>query len=725
MIKKCIWLAFPAALMFGGCSHGNPSEEVSVYPIPQEMNLSGAWITMPEEGYRIESKETPDNDAVELLKQSVTVAGQAPQAITIEKMAEPAEEMKRSGAYTLSVSRDGIVIGINDGRSLFYAVQTLCQLVGAHNRIPACEIRDYPDIPFRGVVEGFYGNPWSYENRVEQLRFYGRMKMNTYIFGPKDDPYHRSPSWRIPYPEEQAGNIRRLVEEAHRNKVDFVWALHPGMDIRWNEQDRQAAVKKLESMYELGVRAFAVFFDDIEGEGTDARRQADFMNYLKAELVDKKGDIQQLLICPTEYNKDWAKTDYLDVLGKNLDPFIQIMWTGDKVVSDITADGLAWVNNRIGRPCYIWWNFPVSDYCLSHLLMGQVYGLDKNTAQYIHAFVSNPMEYAEASKVALWSVAQYTWNMEAYDPQEAWEHSCASLVPEAPEAFRLFCEHNADIGPNAWLYFRQESFNSHEMLKQFGQKLTAGNYSEKEATEIIDLFGKLKEAPGIVRIQAANRELIKEIDPWLTQTANVGNAGLEAMMMLELAEKKDEAGCREAYDRTQEALKEINALNRRYRRGEQDGVKSGSQVLMPFIHAIVEYVENTLLTDKKPAERPTVLAGSKEAEKLSCFCEDDMVGLTPDFPGVTVAPNEYFGFRIEADKQPVTLVYELRKSKCADREFQASTDGETWVTLPQKGNNRMDTLTIADPATRYVRYVNTSKSENTVGIGRFLVICKQ
>lgn len=112
---------------------------------------------------------------------------------------------------------------------------------------------------FQRRCRRFYGTPWSFENRVEQLRFYGRMKMNTYIFGPKDDPYHRSPYWRIPYPEDQAKNIRELLAEAKRNKVDFVWALHPGMDIRWNNADRQAAIKKLESMYDLGVRAFAVF----------------------------------------------------------------------------------------------------------------------------------------------------------------------------------------------------------------------------------------------------------------------------------------------------------------------------------------------------------------------------------------------------------------------------------------------------------------------------------
>lgn len=150
-----------------------------------------------------------------------------------------------------------------------------------------------------------------------------------------------------------------------------------------------------------------------------------------------------------------GKTDYLDILGEQLDPFIHIMWTGDKVVSDITCEGLQWVNRRIRRPCYVWWNFPVNDYCLAHLLTGPVYGLEKNTATDMHAFVSNPMEFAEASKVALWSISQFTWNMGEFDSEKAWYKACEALVPEAPDAFRLFCEHNADIGPNTWMFFRK------------------------------------------------------------------------------------------------------------------------------------------------------------------------------------------------------------------------------------------------------------------------------
>ena len=105
---------------------------------------------------------------------------------------------EKSGAYKLVISPQGKVgIGAHDERGAFYAMQTLRQLgtkAGGEGVIlPVGEIIDWPDIEFRGTVEGFYGTPWSHEARLSQLRFYGQNKMNTYIYGPKDDPYHSSP----------------------------------------------------------------------------------------------------------------------------------------------------------------------------------------------------------------------------------------------------------------------------------------------------------------------------------------------------------------------------------------------------------------------------------------------------------------------------------------------------------------------------------------------------
>lgn len=75
-----------------------------------------------------------------------------------------------------------------------------------------------------------------------------------------------------------------MVNRAKENNVIFYWAIHPGQDIRWNEEDRSLLLQKFESMYQLGVRGFAVFFDDISGEGTKADKQAELLNYIDDHL---------------------------------------------------------------------------------------------------------------------------------------------------------------------------------------------------------------------------------------------------------------------------------------------------------------------------------------------------------------------------------------------------------------------------------------------------------
>ena len=106
--------------------------------------------------------------------------------------------VKRAEGYRLTADSKTVRITARDAAGAFYGIQTLRQLmeseVAAKGTLPFVEINDYPDLPDRGVVEGFYGNPWSHEVRLSLLDFYGKFKMNTYLYGPKDDPYHSSPN---------------------------------------------------------------------------------------------------------------------------------------------------------------------------------------------------------------------------------------------------------------------------------------------------------------------------------------------------------------------------------------------------------------------------------------------------------------------------------------------------------------------------------------------------
>lgn len=134
-------------------------------------------------------------------------------------------------------------------------------------------------IPLRGIVEGFYGTPWSQSDRLDMIDFCQQEKLNAYIYAPKDDPYHRS-KWREPYPQDKLTELSDLIAAAKRQQVKFIFAVSPGLDISFageqGQNDRLAMQEKLNAMYDLGVRDFAIFFDDIENK--DGQGQAEFLN---------------------------------------------------------------------------------------------------------------------------------------------------------------------------------------------------------------------------------------------------------------------------------------------------------------------------------------------------------------------------------------------------------------------------------------------------------------
>ena len=96
---------------------------------------------------------------------------------------------------------NAVVLAGTDGTGTYYAVQTLRQLI-THRSVHAVLVRDWPSIPVRGVIEGFYGPSWPDAEIASQLRFYGANKLNTFVSSAKDDPYLRA-DWPDLYPAAQ------------------------------------------------------------------------------------------------------------------------------------------------------------------------------------------------------------------------------------------------------------------------------------------------------------------------------------------------------------------------------------------------------------------------------------------------------------------------------------------------------------------------------------------
>ncbi len=530
-IASCALMAL--FTMFAGTAM---AQSIDVNPKPRNIEWGTEKAFDKTTGFKVKGADKADIDAVNLLKKHFGTEKGDVQIIIGERGDKAVKKYKdlipaKSEGYYLSIDGNKVVIAGNDERGTYYGVQTFLQ-IASQPQVMNVTVTDYPSISERGLVEGYYGNPYSESDRMDLFKFFGRQKMNVYIYGPKDDVYHKQ-LWREPYPEELGNKIAEYAAAAKANKVDFIWAIHPGVDIKWNNADSVNIVNKLKKMYDLGIRTFAVFFDDIWGEGTKADKQAGLMNYIVEELNKSYNDVNPLIICPTQYNKGWTSGDYLNVLGTKMDESVRIMWTGNSVVDMIEMNDMQWINKQISRKAYIWLNYPVTDYCINRMLMGPTWGNGLDIAETLGGFTSNPMEYAMASKLSLFSIGDYCWNMEAYDANASWEQAIEYLMPRNREAFHFFCENNVDLGSTVHGLRRTDESPEFVKVKAlFEQKLAAKDTTAAVAA-IRAQMDKFVNVAKTLQTTDEAPELIAEIKPWLACMQYVGERGNCLMNMFD------------------------------------------------------------------------------------------------------------------------------------------------------------------------------------------------
>ena len=627
MNKKILTMAF----MLLGAMGGMQAQVKLVNPIPQQVktsevglfNVPAKWSLKADKerlsGYIYDALRTAAPEVAEKQSFEITIGVRGDKSVRKYRKLIPA---KKEGYY-LQIDQKGIVIAGNDEHGLYYGVQTLLGIM-QKGKLEACTITDWPDVPFRGTVEGFYGTPWSHQARISQLEFYGRNKMNVYIYGPKDDPWHRD-KWRVAYPEAEAKRIHELVEVAKKNGVNFYWAIHPGVDIKWTTEDRDALVAKFEKMYDLGVRSFAVFFDDIWGEGTKADKQAELLNYVDNNFIQKKHDVSPLVMCPTEYNRAWANDQkgYLRTLGTKMNKGIEIMWTGNSVIHCIDKESMEWINQRIDRKAYIWWNFPVSDYVRDHILLGPAYGNGLDIANDVSGFVSNPMEHAEASKISLYGIADYTWNMKAYDYKADWEKGLKAVLPSNYEALRTFALYNKDLGPNGHGFRREEG----DEMKELAAKAIAGDHLAWNG--MLRKCAALKCASDVLFNDESNPALIKELLPWLFQAKLVASYG-EAVCLLSFRAKGNQIESeypkfKDLYNQARSLQKQMYDIeNSPIRHPLQPGIKVGTRVMLPTLNKMFTNAVNVY--------------NSKKGTKLNAVAEYNPYKLTSTVKQLAMLP---------------------------------------------------------------------------------------
>ncbi|GIO29232.1 MULTISPECIES: beta-N-acetylglucosaminidase domain-containing protein [Paenibacillus] len=459
----------------------------------------------------------------------------------------------RKEAYALRVAENGGIAQIaiigSDPDGIHYGVVTLLHMLKQSEGgvLRTCRIEDYPEILYRGYIEGFYGYPWSHDDRMDLMEFGGRQKLNTYIYAPKDDPYHRK-FWRDLYPEEKAREIAELAAAGHANNLNFVWTIHPGDSIDLSsEDDFRAALAKLEQLYSLGVRQFGVLFDDLVG-AADGKRQAEFINRIDGEFVKRKGDVRPLITVGTRYCEAWgpSMTEYFKPLVETLHDDVEIMWTGAATMSNISKEQYDAPKRQIGssRNLSVWWNYPVNDYCDSKILMGKIENLSSDLDN-VNGFFANPMNQAQASKQALFCIADHNWNTDAFHPEQSFSASFRALAPEVAEDLEIFAANSCflkdDGGASGDFYF-DESWDLKENIAALREGFESGQDISGPAAALLSQFERMELAADRIRERCLNRSLVQELDPFLRSFKLMAEAGQHAIHAVNAMRRGDLTG---------------------------------------------------------------------------------------------------------------------------------------------------------------------------------------
>ena len=357
------------------------------------------------------------------------------------------------------------IIG-EDTDAVFCGLASLEQMLDQGTTdLPCVTIYDYADVKNRGIIEGYYGVPYSAEVTKDLFRFMARYKMNTYMYGAKSDPYH-SRYWGDPYPttitedQQRIGYLnqdmmRDITKVASETKVNFIWAIHPGKAFANAEypQVLDKIMAKFESMHELGVRQFGVFVDDV-GVPSDPvimKLCADNLNALQQRIDDKwnkKGaaatdTVKPLHYVPQLYAHGWVSQERAREFFESLTGTtskINIYITGRDVWSVPNNVDLVTVKSWLGRDVSWWWNYPCNDQDPTKLFVMDTYSnfrdethidnlsrLEKRLTG-LGTLIINPMQQGELSKIALFSVADYSWNNASFDNYSSWDAAIPAVV---------------------------------------------------------------------------------------------------------------------------------------------------------------------------------------------------------------------------------------------------------------------------------------------------------
>ena len=767
MRKRCGALV-ALLMLFFACSISMKAQSYTIYPIPQKMTVGTQTLKLTRE-VNVVAEPGTDPTIVQRMREVLEGAGYAyTEAASLSdtytnllvgragsgKVADryasdhgiskgvfqQADNHYDSHLLQLNGNHpagDILVLGDAEG-SAYYAFATLEQLLEQADGTQLREVtfEDFAYVKMRGIVEGFYGHTYSMENRLDLFDYCKRYKMNTYMYGPKSDPYHAG-MWRDEYPTSitpeqrfmgliDQNDVRTLAAKAKECHVDFIWSVHPalqggGIDFYNLDPGIDQIMAKFDHMHQLGIRHFGVSIDDMAGHPNTQHELADrvqrrLMERYQSAETPADDRVGELIFVPSQYALNFG-THTLSAF-KSVQSDVELVFTGYDVFSNIRESALRNIQEFIGRKPVMWWNNPVNDdhddFLYMHGLTARWTIETQNPIPSMGGLLMNPMNQAQASKICLFGAADYAWNPAEYNEESNWEAALISMLPEETmnralkEFIRVMSSYSltGDGEEYAPLYQDLERNFSREQVPQADELLEAMDRAY-EACVVLQTM-KMSEV-------AVERLLHEDIEPWLNKVQAMTDIVRRAIRLMQAETDlndwtvyaqvvqdavmlhKDpafffsalEGSGTETYDTMREA-------------------QPAPKVMEGFVRFLAEQI--TEFMPKLPARNRDFEIVTDQTSSPARIDQGEAVALA-GLKGLVLAPGEYVGINFKGIKAVVTEALPEEMLKRISVEWSVS--GKVWTAFVPDG--------IAGQEMVYVRLHNTSAGSYSLPVEQMVM----
>lgn len=296
--------------------------------------------------------------------------------------------------------------------------------------------------PELGIIEGFFGRPYGWGERADMVAALQPHGYGFYLYAPKADGYLRR-KWREPYPEAELADLAAFADHCRATGVRFGVGLSPyELFLGFDGPAKDALDAKLDQLNGLGLDDLGIFFDDMKGDLPElAARQVEIIDWIAARTLASR-----LIVCPSYYTDDPVldrvfgrrPANYLEDLGRDLDPTIELMWTGEEVCAREFSPGhLQRVGEQMQRKPFLWDNYPVNDgpRMSPHLHLRAFTGRPASIGPHISGHAVNTASQAVLSRIPCLTLAESYREGADYQYLAAFRRAAAEVLgPDLADA---------------------------------------------------------------------------------------------------------------------------------------------------------------------------------------------------------------------------------------------------------------------------------------------------